>query len=124
MGLGRITIFRNKNEALSDAQLLRDQFGDLWDRGYLVISPVSTGPAPKLGGGNRDHQNVMLCTAPGNIADATGLSIPFGRFGELPRGLQLLGPPGSGEALLDVAERLIASRNGDPALTPRPWPLH
>ena len=123
VGLGRITIFRSREKALRNAQSLRDRFGELWDRGYLVVSPVSTGPAPLLGGGNRDHSRVILCTGPGNIADATGLSIPFGRFGELPRAIQLLGPPGSEATLLEVADRLIASRDEDPELTPLPWPL-
>lgn len=39
------------------------------------------------------NPHLIDCTAPGNLADATGLAIPFGSFGHLPRGLQLLGPP-------------------------------
>jgi Asp-tRNA(Asn)/Glu-tRNA(Gln) amidotransferase A subunit family amidase len=47
----------------------------------------------------------------GNIADATGLAIPWGRFESgMPRAIQLLGPPGSEDALIDLAERLATSR--------------
>jgi Asp-tRNA(Asn)/Glu-tRNA(Gln) amidotransferase A subunit family amidase len=46
-------------------------------------------------------------------SDATALAIPFGRFaGGLARSMQLLGPPGSEEALVDAAERMEARRSG------------
>ena len=44
----------------------------------------------------------------GNLCDATAIVIPFGRFSPsgLPRALQILGPPGSETAVLDLAQRL------------------
>ena len=46
-------------------------------------------------------------TMPGNIVDATALAVPLGRFpGGLPRSIQLMGPPGSEDALLEMASRL------------------
>jgi amidase len=43
----------------------------------------------------------------GNLVDATACAIPCGKFANgMPRSLQLLGPPGSEEAVLDFAERL------------------
>ncbi len=122
MALGRVTIFHNRKRALQGADLVRDQFRALWDKGYVVVAPASTLPASLHGQGNRDHAEVLFSTAPGNLADATGLSIPFGRFGTMPRSLQLMGPPGSETELLDLADRLISSRDADPALTPQPWP--
>ena len=40
--------------------------------------------------------------------DATSIAVPFGRFEgtSLPRSLQILGPPGSEEAVLDLAAKL------------------
>lgn len=122
MALGRVTIFRNRARAMKNADLVRDQFGALWDKGCVVVSPVSTGPAPLLGKGNSDHAHVLLCTASGNLADATALAIPFGRFDEMPRAIQLMGPPGSENILLDIADRVIESRDREPELRPRPFP--
>jgi Asp-tRNA(Asn)/Glu-tRNA(Gln) amidotransferase A subunit family amidase len=45
---------------------------------------------------------------PGNVVDATGLALPLGRFDDgLPRSMQLMGPPGSEEILIAVAEKLV-----------------
>jgi Asp-tRNA(Asn)/Glu-tRNA(Gln) amidotransferase A subunit family amidase len=56
-------------------------------------------------------------TTPGNLSDATALAIPFGTFdGRLPRAIQLMGPPGSERALLDLADRIIEARDRDPKL--------
>ena len=50
---------------------------------------------------------ILECTMPGNLVDATGLAIPWDRFPDgLPRGVQLLGPPGSERALIELAGRL------------------
>ncbi len=123
IALGRVTLYRDGERALREAMAIRDLFSALWARGLIVVSPVSTGPAPVVGRGNRDHARVICWTGPGNLADATGLSIPFGRFGHLPRALQLMGPPGSEALLLDLADRLIASRDRVDDLRPRPWPM-
>jgi len=105
MALGRITIFRSKPRALRNAYAVRDAFGEVWSRGQIVVAPVCMYPAPRLGRTNW-NTHLLDCTAPGNLADATGLSVPFGRFGHLPRAIQLLGPPGSELLLVDLAERI------------------
>jgi Asp-tRNA(Asn)/Glu-tRNA(Gln) amidotransferase A subunit family amidase len=122
MSLGRVTVFSNRERALAKAEGIADRMRQLWDDGAIVVAPVATLPASPHGKGNEEHAEVLRCTAAGNLADATALSIPFGRFGTMPRALQLMGPPGSEHALLDVADRLIASRDGDPTLAPSPWP--
>ncbi len=91
---------------------LRDAVGALWSRGRVIIAPTSTWPAPP-------HRRVRR--TPGitafvklaNLVDATALTLPWGTFpGGLPRGLQLVGPPGSERALLDLATRLESTREG------------
>ncbi|MFH2006020.1 MAG: hypothetical protein ABI333_05480 [bacterium] len=72
------------------------------------MAPVCVYPAPRLGRTNW-NTHVIDCTAPGNLADATGLSVPWGRFGHLPRAIQPLGPPGSETLALDLAQRLASA---------------
>ena len=115
--LGRMLVFRNKEKAKARAFAIRDAFRRVWDEGYIVVAPVCAYPPPRIGRSNR-NLHLLDCTVPGNLADATGLSIPFGRFGHLPRSIQLMGPPGSEDVLLDIAERLIASRDKDPNQIP------
>jgi Asp-tRNA(Asn)/Glu-tRNA(Gln) amidotransferase A subunit family amidase len=106
IALGRYTLYRNPRTALAQAQAIRDHFGELWDRGWIVVAPVCTYPPPRIG---RSNWNSMLlsCTVPGNIADSTALAIPFGSLDGLPRAIQLMGPPGSEQVLLDVADELM-----------------
>lgn len=108
IALGRVTFFRDRETALRDAQEVSDAFRSLWDRGRIVAMPVCTYPPPRIGRSNY-NPHLLACTVAGNLADATGLAIPFGTFDGLPRAIQLLGPPGSERALLDVADRLLAS---------------
>ena len=116
IAIGRHTIFRNPEKALRNAEAIRSMYGELWDRGLLVVAPVCAFPAPKIGKLNR-NLHILSCTVPGNIADATGIAIPFGRFPDgLPRSVQIMGPPGSERLLLDIADRFIKSRSTDPYL--------
>jgi Asp-tRNA(Asn)/Glu-tRNA(Gln) amidotransferase A subunit family amidase len=122
IALGRFTLFRDPKRALQKAAALREQFDALWSKGCVVVAPVCMYPAPPLGRLNW-NPHVLSCTIPGNVVDATSVSIPFGRFeGGLPRGVQIMGPPGSEDIVLDLAERMIASRDQDPELAPLPPP--
>jgi amidase len=105
-------LYREREPALAEAQAIRAAFERQWDRGMVVVAPVSVHPAPLLGTALRQRDLTDPCLA-ANIADATALAIPFGRFGHLPRALQLMGPPGSEETLLDMADWLIASRDAE-----------
>ena len=119
MIFGRYTFFTNQKRAMSRAAVIRDGFRDLWAQGNLVIAPVCSFPPPKIMQTNR-NTDIISGTCPGNIADATALAVPFGHFQvgkkKLPRALQIMGPPGSERLILDVADRLIASRDKDPKL--------
>jgi amidase len=110
IALGRFTIFRDRHKAVRDADRYRDAVRALWDRGYVLVLPVSVFPAP------RHHRSVlnwrlMGCCFPGNIVDATSLAVPCGRFPDgMPRALQVMGPPGSEDVVLDVGERIVAAQ--------------
>lgn len=107
IALGGITVFRNRARALREAESFRADVASLWDRGYVIAAPTCTYPAPHHGGTLR-NPHLLAFTMPGNVVDATAIALPFGRFPNgLPRSLQLWGPPGSEEILVDLAERLL-----------------
>lgn len=105
--IGRGVVYHDKKKAVRRALAVRDGFRTLWDRGAIIVQPVCTWPAPFVGRTNY-NPHLLECLVPGNLSDATGLSIPWGTFSgtNLPRSVQLLGPPGSEAALLDFAEGL------------------
>ncbi len=106
MMLGRFTLFRDRRRVLAGVARVRSAFEQVWADGSVVVSPTCVYPAPRLG--VRTDLRILSCTVPGNLSDATALSIPLGTFaGGMPRALQLMGPPGSEEALLDIADRLV-----------------
>lgn len=91
---------------------LRNDVARIWDRGALIVSPTCTSRAPKHGTTAFAYNLMTFCKL-GNIVDATALALPFGSYraggaGSLPmpRSLQILGPPGSEDAVLALASRL------------------
>ena len=107
VGLGRLVRYRDPAPQIAKAERLREAVRRIWDSGRLIVSPTTTSLPPRHG------RAVFALRAPsfvmlGNLVDATALALPFGRFAgsPLPRSLQILGPPGSEHAVLDLAERL------------------
>jgi len=108
--LGRLTLYRKAAPLLERAAAYRRAVDDLWGQGYVLAMPVCAYPAPRPGRSTR-NPGLLTCVTPGNLADATGLAIPFGRFDDgLPRAFQLLGPPGSERALIEIAEGVSVVR--------------
>lgn len=109
IALGRATLFRDKNRAEKDAATYREDVQNIFDRGFIMVMPSTTFPAP-LHGRVAWNWSMAAFAMPGNIADVTGMSLPFGRFADgMPRGLQLWGPPGSEQTLISLAERLTTA---------------
>jgi Asp-tRNA(Asn)/Glu-tRNA(Gln) amidotransferase A subunit family amidase len=78
----------------------------IWNSGRIVIAPTATISPPKHGRA-LFTRNWQAFTKLGNLTDATAAAIPFGRFATgLPRSIQIMGPPGSEEAVLDLAEKI------------------
>jgi Asp-tRNA(Asn)/Glu-tRNA(Gln) amidotransferase A subunit family amidase len=110
--IGRLAVFRDAPRAERAAALFRESVGELWDRGYLLVAPTVAWPAPKHGG-SFFNARLQQYAMPGNLADATALALPFGRFpGGMPRSLQIMGPPGSEAIVLEVGERLMRAHAG------------
>ncbi len=107
MALGQKTLYRNAGRWESELAGVRAAVKAIWDTGRLVVAPTTTSLPPKHGRSTFDW-TVLAFTKLGNLTDSTSVSVPFGFFGEtgLPRGLQILGPPGSEQAVLDLAAKL------------------
>ena len=105
-------LHRDRDRADANLAKLRGDVQAIWDRGQLIVSPTCTGRPPRHGRSAFAYRLNTFCKL-GNLTDATALALPFGRYlprGEpaMPRSLQILGPPGSEEAVLALAERLEA----------------
>lgn len=108
LALTRLTVHRSRTPWLRALGELRDATGRIWDAGDLLVLPTATLPAPRHGRTTFSRE-VQAFTKLGNLVDATAVSVPFGRFPDgFPRGLQIAGPAGSEDAVLDLAERIEA----------------
>ena len=107
--LGMRLVHRDKVRAARRVADARARVQAIWDSGALVISPTCSLRPPRHGRAALALRLMSFCKL-GNLVDATGLAIPFGTFPgtTLPRSLQILGPPGSEEAVLDMGARLEA----------------
>jgi Asp-tRNA(Asn)/Glu-tRNA(Gln) amidotransferase A subunit family amidase len=107
VGIGRLVRYRDAAREEGRLETLRAAAKRAWDTGRLIVTPTTTALPPK------HRRAVLALRAPsfvmlGNMTDATGIAVPFGRFEatSLPRSLQILGPPGSEDAVLEMASRL------------------
>jgi Asp-tRNA(Asn)/Glu-tRNA(Gln) amidotransferase A subunit family amidase len=110
MALGQKTIYRNAARWEAELANVRARMKALWDRGLLVVAPTTTSLPPRHGLSTFDW-SVLAFTKLGNLVDSTAISIPFGTFDDtgLPRGLQILGPPGSEASVLSLADKLAGA---------------
>jgi Asp-tRNA(Asn)/Glu-tRNA(Gln) amidotransferase A subunit family amidase len=100
--------YRKKGPAAERRQEMRRRCDQVWDTGALIVSPTVAVKPPRHGRGALTTRSMSFCKL-GNLIDATGLAIPFGVFPgtpALPRSLQIMGPPGSEEAVLDLGDKL------------------
>jgi Asp-tRNA(Asn)/Glu-tRNA(Gln) amidotransferase A subunit family amidase len=111
MALGQATIYRNAPRLEAALADVRARVKAIWAGGRLTVAPTTTSLPPKHGLSTFDW-TVLDFTKLGNLVDSTAISVPFGTFDDtgLPRGLQILGPPGSEQAVMDLAEKLVGRR--------------
>ncbi|MEO8797900.1 MAG: amidase [Polyangiaceae bacterium] len=108
LALGNLTLYRDKAKERAKVQRVQDACNEIWARGTLLVAPTTTFPAP-LHGKAATTRRLIAFAKLGNLTDSTSVAVPFGKFSNgLPRSIQVLGPPGSENAVLDLAERLEA----------------
>lgn len=107
-------LHRDKARTRARVAEARAAVESIWDTGALVVSPTATFRPPRHGRSAFALRLMSFCRF-GNLVDATGLAIPFGVFAgssrepAMPRSLQILGPPGSEDAVLELGARLEAA---------------
>ena len=88
-------------------RLIRQDFIDAFAEVDLILTPATPEPAFRFGQHEADPTGLYkqdVFTAPASLAGLPAASIPCGRIGALPVGMQLIGPHFSEDRLLAVAE--------------------
>jgi Asp-tRNA(Asn)/Glu-tRNA(Gln) amidotransferase A subunit family amidase len=108
MQAGKLTLYRTPKGVDTAVASLRHATHAIWSKRKLIVAPTATIPAPRHGRA-LFHWTWQAFTRLGNLTDATAIAIPFGRFPNgLPRSIQIMGPPGSEDAVLALAARIEA----------------
>jgi aspartyl-tRNA(Asn)/glutamyl-tRNA(Gln) amidotransferase subunit A len=92
-------------------RLLRDQFTQAFSKCDVILSPVTTAPAYKMGAKTTNPLEKYLndiFTVSTNLSGLPGMSVPFGTSQEekLPIGIQLTAAQFEEQKMLDVASAL------------------
>ena len=90
-------------------QLIREDFAKAFEKVDLIFSPVSPFPAFKIGEKADDPLSMYLAdiyTIPLKLAGLPGISVPVGKIGNLPVGLQIIGNHFQENKILAVASFL------------------
>ena len=90
-------------------QLVRRDFASVFGTVDLLFCPVSPFPAFKLGEKADDPLSMYLAdiyTIPSKLAGLPGLSLPVGKTGDLPVGLQIIGNHFQENKILSIATEL------------------
>jgi aspartyl-tRNA(Asn)/glutamyl-tRNA(Gln) amidotransferase subunit A len=100
------------NKACQVRRLLKDQFDEVFKKCDVVLSPVSTHPAFKMGERISDPLAMYMndiFTVSTNLAGLPGMSVPFGMSSNrLPIGVQLTAGHFEEQKMLNVAAALEA----------------
>ena len=87
--------------------LIKEDFKKAFEKVDVIFTPVSPTPAFKLGEKIDDPLTMYLCdilTVAVNLAGLPAVSIPVGKIGKLPVGLQIIGGPFEEDKILAVGE--------------------
>ncbi len=95
------------HKALQVRRKLRDDFNRAFETCDMIVSPTTPTTAFKLGE-NADDPLAMylqdIYTVSANLAGISAISVPAGRIGGLPFGIQLQAPPFEEQKLLNAAQ--------------------
>ena len=95
-------------------RLIRQDFIDAFAEVDLILTPATPEPAFRFGRHDADPTGLYkqdVFTAPASLAGLPAASIPCGRVGGLPVGMQLIGPHFCEDRLLAVAEAFQRDTN-------------
>lgn len=87
--------------------LIKKDFEEAFKKIDLILTPVSPTPAFKIGEKITDPLTMYLSdifTIAPNLAGLPAISIPVGKIGKLPVGLQVIGKPFSENAILEFGQ--------------------
>ena len=90
-------------------QFIKQDFDKAFEKVDLIFCPVSPVPAIKIGEKTDDPLSMYLMdiyTVSANLAGLPGLSLPVGKIGDLPVGLQIIGNHFQESKILSVASQL------------------
>jgi len=90
-------------------QLIKQDFENAFKKVDLIFAPVSPVPAIKIGEKSEDPLSMYLMdiyTVSVSLAGLPGLSMPAGKIGNLPVGLQIIGSHFQESKILSVAEKM------------------
>ncbi|MEO0335226.1 MAG: amidase family protein, partial [Pseudomonadota bacterium] len=103
-------------------RLLRDQFLQAFDSCDFILSPVTTGHAPEIGGKEASPLEQYLddqFTVPASLCGLPAMSVPVGKFSNgLPMGLQVIAKPWDEQSMLNASlfiEQNLAEDLGGPS---------
>ncbi len=89
--------------------LIKQDFAEAFEKVDLIFCPVSPVPAIKIGERTDDPLSMYLMdiyTVSVNLASLPGLSLPAGKIGSLPVGLQIIGNHFQENKILSVAKEM------------------
>jgi len=87
--------------------LIRQDFEKVFEKVDVLMTPVSPITAFKLGEKIEDPLQMYLCdifTGPISLAGLPAISLPVGKIGELPVGLQIIGKPFEEDKILEISK--------------------
>jgi aspartyl-tRNA(Asn)/glutamyl-tRNA(Gln) amidotransferase subunit A len=102
--------------------LLRQDFDRAFEQVDVIVSPTAPSVAFEMGSKTADPLQMYLgdvFTVPLNLAGYCGISVPCGFSGDMPVGLQIIGPALGGSVILRAAyhyEQATAWHTRQPAL--------
>lgn len=96
-------------KAMQVRTLIKKDFEDAFKSVDAIISPVTTGPAFKIGEKTENPLEMYLqdiFTSPVNLAGVPALSVPFGSVDNLPVGVQIIGKHFDEKTILKIGKKL------------------
>lgn len=89
-------------------RLIREDFEKAFDEVDIILTPTTPTPAFKIGEKSQDPLEMYLAdifTVSVNLAGVPAISIPCGKVGELPVGMQLIAPMFQEQRLFDLGKQ-------------------